>query len=146
VVLGAAGWLPAPALGQVPAPPTGLRPTLTNHVLIAQIARKKVNWALWIGIGGGVVVVAGVVIAVAITRRPPPAPQATSPDIIGGYKILKPMATGHTSQVYEVVEMASGRHFALKMLLPEKARDSEHRRLLFHEAEVGLKLAHQNVI
>jgi serine/threonine-protein kinase len=34
----------------------------------------------------------------------------------------------------------------MKLLLPEKARDSEHRRSLFHEAEVGKKLAHPNII
>jgi len=117
-----------------------------HSVSIAQTARKKVNWALWIGIGGGVVLLVVVVIAVAVMRKPPPAPQTTSPDVIGGYKIQKEMATGHTSQVYEVVELASSRHFALKMLLPEKARESAHRRLLFHEAEVGLKLAHPNII
>jgi eukaryotic-like serine/threonine-protein kinase len=144
--LGAAGLLPAPALGQGAASTTGAGPRLTNHVLVAQAARKKTNWALWIGIGAGVVVVAAIVVAVVVTRKPPPTLQSTSPDVIGGYKILKPMATGHTSQVYEVVEMASGRHFALKMLLPEKAREAEHRRLLFHEADVGLKLAHPNVI
>jgi serine/threonine protein kinase len=146
VVLAAAGWPPASALGQVATLPSGSGPTLTNTVILAQTARKKTNWALWIGIGGGVVLVVAVVVAVVMTRRPPPSPQATSPDIMGGYKIQKAMATGHTSQVYEVVELASSRHFALKMLLPEKARESEHRRLLFHEAEVGLKLAHPNVI
>ena len=56
------------------------------------------------------------------------------------------MMSGQTSQVWEVVEAASHRHFAMKLLLPEKAKDSEARCLLFHEAEVGKKLAHPNVI
>src|SRR5215510_299758 len=34
----------------------------------------------------------------------------------------------------------------MKILLPEKAKDAEQRRLLFYEAEVGRKLAHPNVI
>jgi serine/threonine protein kinase len=38
------------------------------------------------------------------------------------------------------------RHFAMKLLLPEKARDPVHRRFLFHEAEVGKQLAHPNII
>ena len=42
--------------------------------------------------------------------------------------------------------MASMRHFAMKILLPEHARDAEQRRLLFYEADVGRKLAHPNVI
>lgn len=71
-------------------------------------------------------------------------------DIIGPYRLHKVIGTGQNSQVWEVVEMASGLHFAMKVLLPEKVRDRELRRLLFHEAEVGIALAkpqpHPNVI
>ncbi len=65
---------------------------------------------------------------------------------IGGYKIQNLLQTGQASQVYEVVELASLRHFAMKILLPEKVKDAEQRRLLFFEAEVGKKLAHPNII
>jgi serine/threonine-protein kinase len=65
---------------------------------------------------------------------------------IGGYKIQTLLQTGQASQVYEVVELISLRHFAMKLLLPEKAKDGDQRRLLFHEAEVGKKLAHPNII
>jgi len=65
---------------------------------------------------------------------------------IGNYRLMKHMATGQTSQVWEVVEVTSGRHFAMKLLLPEKARDSTHRKFLFHEADVGRQLAHPNII
>ena len=51
-------------------------------------------------------------------------------EIIGNYRLLKSMATGQNSQVYEVVEVSSHRHFAMKLLLPEKEKDSEARRLL----------------
>jgi serine/threonine protein kinase len=54
--------------------------------------------------------------------------------------------TGQTSQVWEVVELSSSRHFAMKFLLPEKLHDEEFRQLLYHEAEVGIQLAHPNVI
>jgi serine/threonine protein kinase len=67
-------------------------------------------------------------------------------EIIGGYRLQKVMATGMASQVYEVVELKSQRHFAMKLLLPEKANNSEHRRMLLHEAAVGVKMAHPNVI
>jgi serine/threonine protein kinase len=67
-------------------------------------------------------------------------------EVIGGYRLMKHLVTGQTSQVWEVVEVSSHRHFAMKMLLPEKARDPVHRRLLFHEAEVGKALAHPNII
>ena len=146
-VLGVAGWLPAPALGQSAAAALRSGPSLSSNVLMAQASRKgKTNWLLWIGIGGGAVLVVAIVIAVVMSQQKPSASPASAPDVIGGYKIQKAMATGHTSQVYEVVEQASGRHFAMKLLLPEKAKDPVHRHLLFHEAEVGVKLAHPNII
>jgi serine/threonine protein kinase len=67
-------------------------------------------------------------------------------EVIGGYKVLKHMWTGQTSQLFEVVEVSSGRHFAMKLLLPERVHDSIHRNFLFHEAEVGKQLAHPNII
>ena len=67
-------------------------------------------------------------------------------ELIGGYKLRTLLQTGQTSQVFEVVEPHSNRHFAMKLLLPEAASDSEQRKTLFHEAEVGVKLTHQNVI
>jgi serine/threonine-protein kinase len=67
-------------------------------------------------------------------------------EVIGGYRLLKHMMTGQTSQVWEVVEGASGRHFAIKLLLPERVKDPEYRRMLVHEAVVGKKLAHPNII
>jgi serine/threonine protein kinase len=67
-------------------------------------------------------------------------------EIIEGYRLRSHLMTGQTSQVYEVVELSSNRHFAMKMLLPETATSSEHRRLLFHEATVGKELSHQNII
>ena len=67
-------------------------------------------------------------------------------EVIEGYRLQNCMMTGQNSQVYEVVELISGRHFAMKLLLPEKVKNRELRRLLFHEANVGKQLAHQNVI
>ncbi|MBY0527719.1 MAG: serine/threonine protein kinase [Gemmataceae bacterium] len=67
-------------------------------------------------------------------------------EFIGGYKLRNLLATGQSSQVWEVIETSSGRHLAMKLLLPEATRDGDHKRLLFHEAEVGLKLVHPNII
>jgi eukaryotic-like serine/threonine-protein kinase len=67
-------------------------------------------------------------------------------EIIDNYRLLKCLMTGQTSQVWEVVEQTSHRHFAMKILLPEKAKDSDLRKLLFHEADVGKELSHPNVI
>jgi serine/threonine protein kinase len=69
-----------------------------------------------------------------------------SDEVIGGYRLQKQMMTGQTSQVWEVVEVSSHRHFAMKLLLPEHASNPEHRRILFHEASVGKQMAHQNII
>ena len=65
---------------------------------------------------------------------------------IGGYKLRSLLQTGSVSQVFEVVEPHSHRHFAMKVLLPESAHKAETRNALFHEAEVGTKLRHDNVI
>jgi eukaryotic-like serine/threonine-protein kinase len=67
-------------------------------------------------------------------------------DTIGEYRLRSLLHTGQTSQVFEVVEEKSNRHFAMKLLLPEAAANADHRRALFNEAEVGIKLTHQNVI
>ena len=67
-------------------------------------------------------------------------------ELIGGYKLRSLLQTGQVSQVFEVTEPSSGRHFAMKVLLPEAADKSEERANLFHEAEIGLKLKHDNVI
>ncbi len=67
-------------------------------------------------------------------------------ELIGGYKLRTLLQTGQKSQVFEVVETRSNRHFAMKVLLPEAASEGAARRELFNDAEVGIKMAHQNVI
>ena len=59
-------------------------------------------------------------------HHPPPTrkgPAKVPDEVIGGYRLQNLMMTGQTSQVWEVVEVSSHRHFAMKLLLPEKARD-----------------------
>jgi eukaryotic-like serine/threonine-protein kinase len=70
-------------------------------------------------------------------------PQVT---MIGGYRLRTLLQTGASSQVYEVVEPSSNRHLAMKVLLPEHSAKPDHRRTLFHEAEIGIKMRHENVI
>ena len=69
-----------------------------------------------------------------------------SEEIIEGYRVVNTIAMGQNSQVLEVVEVASHRHFAMKILLPQKEKDAAARRMLFYEAAVGLALTHPNVI
>lgn len=65
---------------------------------------------------------------------------------MGKYKLRTLLQTGQTSQVFECVEPISNRHFAMKVLLPEFAEDKAQRAVLFHEAKIGIKLRHENVI
>ncbi len=67
-------------------------------------------------------------------------------DTIGNYRLVKCLLTGQQSQVWEVVETSSHRHFAMKLLLPERAGESDAKRMLYHEAKVGKELTHPNVI
>jgi serine/threonine protein kinase len=67
-------------------------------------------------------------------------------EVINGYRLRSLLHPGHTSQVFEVVEVQSNRHFAMKLLLPEAAEIPEQRRVLFNEAEVGVKMTHANVV
>ena len=49
-------------------------------------------------------------------------------EIIGGYRLRSLLQSGQLSQVFEVVEPTSHRHFAMKLLLPEAAVNGDHRR------------------
>jgi serine/threonine-protein kinase len=67
-------------------------------------------------------------------------------DTVGNYRLVKCLLTGQQSQVWEVVETSSHRHFAMKLLLPDFAKKPESRAMLYHEANVGKELTHPNVI
>ncbi len=66
-------------------------------------------------------------------------------DTVDGYKIKATLQVGQKTLVFEVVE-GSGRHFAMKMLLPELKENKEAQQELYNDAEVGLKMRHENVI
>lgn len=67
-------------------------------------------------------------------------------EVIGGYRLRTLLQTSQKTQVFEVVEPVSNRHFAMKLLLPEAADDPVERAMLFHEAEVGIEMRHENVV
>jgi serine/threonine protein kinase len=122
----------------------------TPRKTIKRKARGRFDWLLtWqtAAYGGGGFFVLVIVLIVLAKRRQEGAPPPThASDVMGGYRLQNLMMTGQTSQVWEVVEMSSSRHFAMKFLLPEKLHDPEFRELLYHEAQVGIELAHPNVI
>jgi eukaryotic-like serine/threonine-protein kinase len=101
--------------------------------------------AVFVVLGGGLVVV--VLMRKSGTSKGPQ--ESIVPDsgkVLNGYRFKSHLMTGQTSQVWEVVEANSGRHFAMKILLPQKSSDRESRTMLFHEADVGRKIAHTNII
>lgn len=71
---------------------------------------------------------------------------AETKETIGGYRLRSLLQTGQSSQVFEVIEPHSFRHFAMKILLPEHVSKPDKLKELFHEAAVGTKMRHENVI
>lgn len=67
-------------------------------------------------------------------------------EIVGGYRLVNVMLTGHSMQTWEVVDVSGRRRFCMKLLLPEKARDPAQRRMLLNDGEVGKLLAHPNLL
>jgi serine/threonine protein kinase len=140
-LLAGAAWLPARAAAEEPS----ASGSAGRSLILA--AKKKVNWPLVGILGGAGLFLTTVVILVYRSQRNKVEEHApVLSDVLGGYRLANLMMTGQTSQVWECVEVSSGRHFAIKMLLPEKVHDPVHRGLLFHEAEVGIDMAHPNVI
>jgi serine/threonine protein kinase len=66
--------------------------------------------------------------------------------VINGFRLTGLMMSGQTSQVWEVSQEGTGRRYAMKLLLPERAREPEHRKYLEREAKVGLQLQHPKII
>jgi serine/threonine protein kinase len=108
----------------------------------------------WLLAGGVIVVlVVGGFIAVNITKKqrenssgPREAIVPEQGLVFKDYRFQIHLMTGQSSQVWEVVETNSGRHLAMKILLPEQASNPAMRQQLFHEASVGQQLAHPNII
>jgi hypothetical protein len=105
----------------------------------------------WLLIGGGVLGGALVVGLLIVAIRAQPRKYTgkkvkVTENQVGNYRLVNLVVTGLNSQVWEAAEMVSGRHFALKILLPERAHSPAQRQFLFHEAEVGKKLVHPKLI
>jgi serine/threonine protein kinase len=70
----------------------------------------------------------------------------TSDDRIGGYRYIRTIHPGSTSQVMEVLQEGTQRRFALKQLLASRAEDRYEYRAFMHEARLGTELRHPNLI
>lgn len=66
--------------------------------------------------------------------------------LLGGYRRANVLQTGQNSEVWEVVDPTGGQRYAMKLLLSERTGDRLQRRMLAHEARVGLSLTHPRII
>jgi eukaryotic-like serine/threonine-protein kinase len=66
--------------------------------------------------------------------------------IDGIYKLVMCIATGGSSQVWECVEQASGRHLAMKLLKEDSPDFKENKASLKHEADVLKTLDHPLIV
>jgi len=71
------------------------------------------------------------------------------PSKIGKYEIVRELGRGATSAVFEAVDPFTGRRVAIKWVLPETLKDSEHgkryRKLFITEASLAGKLSHPHI-
>jgi len=73
-------------------------------------------------------------------------PNTLSDDRIGNYKYVRTLLQGQNSTVMEVAQEGTGRRFAMKQMLPSKAKVGSERRLFEFEAKLGMELQHPNLI
>jgi serine/threonine-protein kinase len=107
----------------------------------------------WLLIGGvGLVLCVMAVLAIVVISAQPKREKKRAGKVVAtenqidNYRLLNLMMTGQTSQVWEASEQSSGRHFALKLLLPENVHVSAQRAFLFHEAEVAKQIVHPKIV
>ena len=65
---------------------------------------------------------------------------------LGAYRLVSMVGAGRACQVWEAVHEGDGHRSALKVLVPQQAKDSQQLSLMRHEFEVGRGLDHPRVI
>jgi eukaryotic-like serine/threonine-protein kinase len=71
---------------------------------------------------------------------------ARIPEQLGKLTLGRQLGTGRHCQVWEAVDTDSGRRLAVKVVVPEMAKDAGERRLLRHELAVARSLDHPAII
>jgi serine/threonine protein kinase len=138
-------------IGEMVASLISLPATLAAQLVpLAQAAAGSTNWLLYAGVGI-VLAIMGALVAIVISAQPKQQKKRGSKVVVGenqidNYRLLNMMMQGQTSQVWEASEISSGRHFAIKLLLPENAHSSQQRAFLFHEAEVAKQIVHPKIV
>ena len=67
-------------------------------------------------------------------------------DLVGNYRLLKPLAVGGAGVIFKAYEEMLDRSVALKFLSSQWAADHEYVQEFFHEARALAKLNHPNII
>jgi CheY-like chemotaxis protein len=71
---------------------------------------------------------------------------ADQPSTVGGYRLLRKIASGTFGRVFLAEDPANGRQVAVKVLRSQWARDTGVLELFRHEARLGLGLRHPNIV
>ncbi len=67
-------------------------------------------------------------------------------NLVGGFELRNCVASGHSTQIWEVTEQGSTVPFAMKLLLPDSLKDPEAKAVLKHEFKVGSSLEHPSFV
>jgi eukaryotic-like serine/threonine-protein kinase len=71
---------------------------------------------------------------------------AKVPEQLGSLKLVQQIGVGRHCQVWEAVDTAARRKVAVKVIVPDMAKDAGQRKLLEHELKVAKSLDHPTVI
>lgn len=69
-----------------------------------------------------------------------------NPNLIGGYELKNCVATGASTQIWEVTQQGSTVPLAMKLLLPDSLKDAEKKSILKQEFKVGSVFEHPNLV
>ena len=67
-------------------------------------------------------------------------------NVIGGYELKNCVATGKSTQIWEVTQAGSTVPLAMKLLLPDSLKDPVAKNVLKHEFKIGAALEHPTMI
>ena len=67
-------------------------------------------------------------------------------EALAGYRIEAPIGDGSTGVVYSALDVALDRRVALKVMLPELARDPRFRERFLRESKIAASLEHPNIV
>lgn len=66
--------------------------------------------------------------------------------LVGGFELRNCVASGHSTQIWEVAEQGAAVPFAMKLLLPDALKDPQVKAVLKHEFKVGSSLEHPSFV